>query len=366
MTTSTLNILSNLIRGDSELILREWTLRVLRIPSAREVDRPTLLDHMPMLIEELSTKLKRQEETAIDPADSNHCSEAHGTLRFQEGFDVVEVVAEYNVLREVLYDFAEQRGILLTGRAAGLVNRTIDHAIAFAVKAHATEKTLELQRRREEHFSFLVHDLKTPLAAIETAMMIVDAKYRDPLSPSTRLLDVVRRNARRLNAVVSKLLQDQANLQTQAAQLEKREFDLWPLVEDLIRDLRPLADTAATVIINEVPEELSMYADAHAISRVFQNLVSNAINYTQHGHIIIGARQLGSAIECWVEDSGQGIPQDRIEKIFEKLETDANREGGLGLGLAIVKEIVERHNGSVSVQSAVAKGSKFSFSIPLQ
>jgi signal transduction histidine kinase len=76
------------------------------------------------------------------------------------------------------------------------------------------------------------------------------------------------------------------------------------------------------------------------------------------------ARNPDPSIRCWVSDTGAGIPPERIGKIFEKLETDPDRKGGLGLGLAIVKEAVEAHGGEIEVQSGVNEGSTFRFSLP--
>jgi two-component system, OmpR family, phosphate regulon sensor histidine kinase PhoR len=365
MKTSTLTLLSDLIRENSDSIIRQWADRVTRMRTGKGIDTPRLIDHMPTLVEELASVLHSQEEMTIESTDSNDTSETHGTLRFKEGFDVVEVVAEYNVLREVLHEFADQQNVSLGGPLARLVNRKIDHAIAFAVKAYALEKTLELQRRREEHFSFVVHDLKTPLAAIETAISIINTKYKTPDELASRMLDLVQRNARRLHALICHTLQDGANLQTQFTRLEKREFDIWPLVENLIKDCAPLADAAKTHLINVVPEDLSINADAHAVCRIFQNLLSNAIKYTKGGQVIIGARKTSDGVELWVKDSGEGIAPEQLEKIFEKLETDHNgTDGGLGLGLAIVKDLVEGHGGEITVQSEVGKGSHFTISIP--
>ena len=97
----------------------------------------------------------------------------------------------------------------------------------------------------------------------------------------------------------------------------------------LIHDLHPVAGTASTQLINEIPEDLIAYADASLLRRVFQNLVANAIKYTPRGEVVIGARETGAegAIECWVSDNGAGIPEDRLEIIFDKLETDPEKRG---------------------------------------
>jgi signal transduction histidine kinase len=81
--------------------------------------------------------------------------------------------------------------------------------------------------------------------------------------------------------------------------------------------------------------------------------VANAIKYTPRGEVVIGARVTAAegALECWVSDNGAGIPADRLDSIFDKLETDPQKEGGTGLGLAIVKAFVEAHGGKVTVKA---------------
>jgi two-component system, OmpR family, phosphate regulon sensor histidine kinase PhoR len=101
---------------------------------------------------------------------------------------------------------------------------------------------------------------------------------------------------------------------------------------------------------------------------VFQNLIANAISYTPRGEVVIEARLSGDRCiaECFVRDNGQGIPEDRCQSVFDKHETDPEKQGGLGLGLAIVKTFVEAHDGEVSVASQVGVGSVFRFTIPGQ
>ena len=139
---------------------------------------------------------------------------------------------------------------------------------------------------------------------------------------------------------------------------------MWPLVEGLIRDLDPLAHTASTRLVNRV--DLAVYADAELLRRIFQNVIANAIAYTPRGEVVIGARQAGAQalFECWVSDNGEGIPKERLEKVFDKSDTDPQKDGGWGLGLAIVKSFVEAHDGVVAVESTEGLGSTFRFTLP--
>jgi signal transduction histidine kinase len=187
-------------------------------------------------------------------------------------------------------------------------------------------------------------------------------------SPDTaQMLKALRRGVQQLEGLVSKVLEENTNLQTEIGiKLERRELDLWPLVEALVHDLRPVAGTASTQLINQVTDDLVVYADAGLLRRIFQNLIANAIKYTPRGEIVVGARELGAdgAVECWISDNGAGIPEELLDKVFEKGETDPASEGGTGLGLAIVKTFTEAHGGKVTVESTEGAGSTFRFSLP--
>jgi signal transduction histidine kinase len=230
--------------------------------------------------------------------------------------------------------------------------------------------TVELQKRREEHLSFVIHDLRTPLQAISLATTMLERSLSDDskIELTETSLSTLRRNINRLDALIKRVLQEEANLQlTDSPKLEKREFDLWPLVESTIRDLDPIATDSHTTLINSVPSNMTIFADARLLGQVFQNLLSNAMKFTPNGEIIVGARQPDGdgAVQCWVQDTGAGIESERLDKIFEKLETDQQPgKRGVGLGLAIVKQIVELHCGTIAVESRVGEGSTFTFEIP--
>jgi signal transduction histidine kinase len=177
----------------------------------------------------------------------------------------------------------------------------------------------------------------------------------------------LKRNVQHLESLVGKVLEESANIETEVGvKLQRRQFDLWPVVEALIHDLHPVAETGSTQLINAVPEELVVYADAGLVKRIFQNLIANAITYTPRGEVTIGA-QLSSeagAVECFVRDNGAGIAPEHRHSVFDKDQTDPDKEGGLGLGLAIVKTFVEAHGGAVTVDSELGVGSTFRFTLP--
>ena len=369
MIINELDKLAAFIKQERHALLTRWRQQVRELPSARHLDLPTLTDHIPDLLDELAAALKARSDQTIPEAVSEGSPPAHGLQRLQDGFDIEEVVAEYNILRGCIHDLADANGLNLKGKLFHIINRVLDHAIGLALQTYATQRALEVQRRREEYLAFVAHDLRTPLNAISLAGRVLELKLSDHASSPeiAQMLKALRRNAQQLEGLVGKILEESTNLQTEMGiTLERREFDLWPFVEALIHDLHPVAGTSSTQLINQVPDDLVVYADASLLRRVFQNLIANAIKYTPRGEIRIGARAPGpeGAVECWVSDNGAGIPEDLLEKIFDKGETDLEKAGGAGLGLAIVKAFTEVHGGKVTVESKEGAGSTFRFSLP--
>jgi two-component system, OmpR family, phosphate regulon sensor histidine kinase PhoR len=369
MSIENLSKLAALIRSERAALLARWREQVRQLPSAKHLDVPALNDHVPALVEELASAFQSVSDQSIPEALLEGSPPAHGMQRQHDGFDIVEVVAEYNILRDCIHDLAESHGVGLQGKAFHILNRVLDEAIGLAVQTFATQQALEVQRRREEYLAFVAHDLRTPLNAISLAAQALDLAFagQGDSAATAHMLKTLHRNVQHLEALVEKVLKESDHIRTECGvKLERRQFDLWPLVEALIHDLQPVAGTADTQLINKVPGDLTVYADASLLRRVFQNLVANAIQYAPRGEVVIGARETGGdgGLECWVSDNGAGIPANRLEKIFDKLEADSEKDDATGLGLAIVKSFVEAHGGTVTVESKEGAGSTFRFTLP--
>jgi two-component system, OmpR family, phosphate regulon sensor histidine kinase PhoR len=369
MGSENLEQLADLMNRDRDAVLARWRSQVRQLPSARHLDTPTLNDHVPDLLDELASAFKSESERTIQETVLERSPPEHGRQRYRDGFDIVEVVAEYNILRGCIYDLIESSGLTLEGRAFHILNRVLDNSIGLAVQTFATQQALEVQRRREEYLAFVAHDLRTPLNAISLAARLLDLTFagRRNNADAPRLFKTLQRNVDQIKSLSETVLKESGYLRGgPGAKLECRELQLWPLVESLVYDLAPLAEAANTRVINEIDEDLAVYADASALRRVLQNLLSNSIRHTPRGEVVVSARKEGpgGGIECQVTDNGAGIPKERLKTIFEKLETDSENEGGIGLGLSIVTTFVEAHGGKVSVESHEGVGSTFSFTLP--
>lgn len=369
MNTQNLDRLAALIKSERATLLARWREQVRKLPSAKHLDTPTLNDHVPALLDELATAFRCVADQTIPEALLEASPPIHGLERYEDGFDIVEVAAEYNILRGCIHDMAESNGLSLAGKAFHILNRVFDEAIGLAIQTFAAQQALEVQRRRDEYLAFVTHDLRTPLNAIALATGILELELsnRGDSTDTARILKTLRRNVGHLESLIDKVLKESAHVQTEAGiKLELRGFDLWPLVESAIQDVNPVADTAGTELVNRIPEELTIYADAGLLRRVFQNLLANAITYAPRGEVVVSAQETDAegSVECWVSDNGAGIPEERLENIFKKLETDPQKEGGTGLGLAIVKTFVEAQGGKVTVETKEGVGSTFRFTLP--
>src|SRR5437763_7951591 len=160
-----LNEMAALIRQQRHALLSSWRQQVKQLASARNLDTPTLNDHIPHLLDELADALNSSSEGGISEALAKGSPPVHGLERFREGYDIEEVVAEYNILRGCIHDLAQNNGLSLRGESFHIVNRVLDQAIGLAVKTYAAEQAFEVQKRREEYLAFVAHDLRTPLNA---------------------------------------------------------------------------------------------------------------------------------------------------------------------------------------------------------
>ena len=373
MMQTKLQALADLVRENSDVLMRGWRVQVRQLPSASHLDTPTLNDHIPDLLEELATAFEINPEQTIPETLAEASPTAHGVQRLKDAFDIEEVVAEYNILRGCIHDLATEHRIELQGRPFHALNRVFDNAIGQAVRTYAAQQAHEVQQRREEYLSFVAHDLRTPLFAISLTGRSLDRSLSgEALSADAqRILKSLRRNVKQLQDLIGKVLEENTNLlEDSGVKVELRWFDLWPLVEALLDDLETVASAAHAKVLNTVPDDLRVFADAGLLRRVFQNLIGNAIQYSPGGEVVVGAQVLPGEglIECWVSDNGKGVAADSLEKVFEKGESSGEdgTGSGLGLGLAIVKTFVEAHGGRVTVQSAVGLGSKFLFALPVQ
>ena len=212
------------------------------------------------------------------------------------------------------------------------------------------------------------HELKTPLTSLRLALHILLEESVGPLTPKqTELLLDARDNGERLLHMVNNLL-DLARLEGGGEHLELRPERPADLVRSALENFRPRADDKGVTVAAEVSEDLpEVDADAQRLRHALDNLLDNALAYTEAGgRIRVAAAAVGDTITFTVADTGIGIPAQHLGHVFERFfRIPGQSQGnGSGLGLAIVREIVEAHGGTVRCESRPGAGSTFLLTLP--
>ena len=363
----TVDHLAKVLQQCQEEIINEWRVQAGKLLRELNLDKPTITDHLPDVVAEITRDLALGREGTLSAEHTRGSPPVHGVQRFHDGLDVGEVVAEYNLLRVAFITVAERHDLYVVGEAARIINHRIDEAVRLAVMAFAAQQALIRKEQEDEHLAFIAHDLRTPLNAVSLIVQeLRPGTDQKTLADTNDLFDILGRNLQRVENLIKKVME--TNVQPSGAgssfQPERRTFELWPLVQRLIIDLRSVASNHAIEVANEIPRSLVAFADAGLVSQVFQNLLGNAFKYAAQGRVVVSASEGAEKITCVVKDNGAGIPLEMLSKVFDKLATDPHR-AGTGLGLTIVKQIVEAHGGTVSADSTHGAGATFTFTLPV-
>jgi PAS domain S-box-containing protein len=225
----------------------------------------------------------------------------------------------------------------------------------------------QVDRIKDALVATVSHELRTPLTSIIGYLELLGGPDAGLTEESARYIEVVRRNAGRLQRMVEELL-FLARVDAGGLSLERSEVDVVELARSAIGSAAPTAAAKDVTLEFDGAGSATTSADANRLGQVFDNLISNAIKFTPAGgNVTISVEAEGDSIVATVSDTGCGIPQAEQSRLFERFfRSSATRDvPGTGLGLTIVRAIVESHGGSISCRSDEGKGTTFTFSLPL-
>jgi two-component system phosphate regulon sensor histidine kinase PhoR len=232
-----------------------------------------------------------------------------------------------------------------------------------------------LEQVRQEFLSNVSHELRTPLTAILAFIETLEAGAIDDQEASHRFLAIIRRNAIRMQELIDDILELSA-IESGNVRVRAELVELAPIATDVIASLATNASAKGIIVTSAVARDAMVYADARRLEQMLTNLVENAIKFNrEHGTVTIrfergqgpGDSGTESRDKIVVADSGEGIPAQHVERLFERfyrVDRARSRElGGIGLGLAIVKHLARAHGGEVTVSSELGKGSTFTIEL---
>lgn len=235
----------------------------------------------------------------------------------------------------------------------------------------AFDKITELNRLKANFVGNMSHELRTPLAHLVGYTELLDDESLGPLTAEQhKAVDVLKKSHRRLGSLIDNLLFVSFD-RNETLPLELKTIPLNDFIDKVLQHAQKKAEANNLQLISEVPENLpSATIDTEKMHWAISQLTDNAVKFNQpKGEVLIKLEDHGTKISLGVEDTGIGIPEDKLQEIFEpfyQIDSSSTRKyGGAGLGLSLAKRIIESHGAELQVQSTVGEGTRFAFQLPV-
>lgn len=302
-----------------------------------------------------------------------------GLISFSVSYLLGFIILEFLIFREIdkiynLFDRLRKKELktidTFKSNPLNPLKKINDEIFSYAaLKQKEIDELKKIEAFRREFIADVSHELKTPIFAAQGFVhTLLDGAVKDK-NVRTRFLKRAAKSLDGLDMLVQDLL-TLSHIETGEIKMHFEYFDIKGLVTDIIDQFENKAEKKEIKIsfAPETPDLVTVYGDWQRINQVMNNLISNAIKYTNEaGEVEVGFRITKNDVTTYVKDTGEGIPSDDVKRIFERFyrvdKSRSREKGGTGLGLAIVKHILEEHKSKIEVKSTFGKGSEFSFKL---
>jgi signal transduction histidine kinase/ActR/RegA family two-component response regulator len=227
----------------------------------------------------------------------------------------------------------------------------------------------EVDRLKSVFIANMSHEIRTPLNSVLALSQLLRDGVAGGLTAGQRqYLEVIERNGQNLLRLINDIL-DLSRIEAGHLEMDTQSIDLAPHIRAIAAELAPLAMAKELELVVKIPESLpAVRCDVDRVRQILTNLIGNAIKFTESGTVQVAAEAKASALAVSVVDTGVGIPEADINKIFREFfqvdQTLARRQGGTGLGLAIASRLAQLMGGEIGVTSLVGHGSRFTLTLP--
>jgi signal transduction histidine kinase len=366
-------LLASAFAARKDAIIRQWEIALVQtLPAADALTLQNLRDSIPLILQEV------QEAFASDqPFTTRNLvegSKMHGESRFQENYNIRELVVEYRLLRRVIIEqISEELEEKLDTRHNIALNMAVDTALQSGIVIFTENLQQQIKAAAEiqsKYLSFLSHDL---LNHLNHAMLHVQLLARKLASipayaGSVAELESVKRAILQTTTGMERLLQSE-QLRKQPARHTTAPVDLNALLAEVAGQWMHEARSKGLEIYVDAPKDASAMSDLSLLTLVLHNLLGNAVKYSSTGKIQVTGRGTPDRDDiCWilsVSDQGPGISPDNLSHLFGAFQRgDTFGKSGVGLGLSIASEATRLLGGKLEVESETGKGSTFRLMLP--
>lgn len=318
----------------------------------------------------------RQELTERTMMDITYNGQSYRLLQFPNEGKIkrptddpsVPVIAAVTLLKDLGDEkrmLKALRFVIFIGIAAGIVLSVI---AGFFLAGRSLVPIRRSWDKQQQFVADASHELRTPTTVIQAQTELLFRHPRHTIEQESENIANVLKESKRMGKLIEDLL-TLARSDSDQLQIHSNTFPLGPLLEDIAQQFRYLAETKSITIRTDIQEGTVFRGDEGRIRQLIVILLDNALKYTPaDGTIELHCRKSSNLVHLVVRDSGCGIDQEHISRIFERFYrvniSRSRTEGGTGLGLSIAKWIVEAHDGDIRVQSELAKGTTFHITLP--
>ncbi|MEC4804166.1 MAG: sensor histidine kinase [Jaaginema sp. PMC 1079.18] len=373
-----------------------WKQRVRddrKIKSSQKLTESALGNSVPKFLDGIVNALSQKIDEPVN--EIAIASLEHGTHRFEQGFDIREVAREYRLLRETIFDVLAETLLELSAQEQQhtfrLIDAIIDEASADCFQQFVDKQLEDIDKVRKQqilnyqeisrllqlnqtNFSYLAHEIKNPLQSImgySELLLNQQQKSEENNSLSLNHIEQVLMSSRQLLQLVNDSLA-LARSQREEYNLNLQSFSLVSFLKNAIATIQPLADAKKLdlkLTCDRAPENIT--TDLTYLQQIVNNLLSNAVRYTDTGYIETIAETLeNEQYAIIIRDTGIGIDAEEYDDVFEPFTRASSniaavhRQGSTGLGLAIVKRLVTLLKGKIILESTLDRGSAFTVIFP--
>jgi signal transduction histidine kinase len=349
------------LRANKARVLTLWEARLReQVAAAGKEPRLILVDTLPALLDQLIEAFSPHHSRRMATQGSTVASEHGGERVRLTHFRLEDLITEYKILRQVLFEVLEEEGSL-SADERNVLNTSLDQALSEACTGYAlVQATL-----RDQLFAIIAHDLRNPLSAVQASARLILHKPASEEVP--RWAARIAENVSRVDHMVQDLL-DAMRVQSGARlELDIGEGDLVEVVRETVEHLQAEYGERFLLV---APEPIRGHFSADALRRALVNLATNAVKYgTPSRPITVTLRQEHGRALLSIHNHGAPIPAAKLESLFLAFQRVSTSEGrgkrGWGLGLAQARAVAEAHGGSIAVDSTPDRGTTFVIDIPL-
>jgi signal transduction histidine kinase len=361
--------LADMLRRRLDRIVLRWQEIVERyIPDADPLTAKQVRDSIPTVIERIAAALESGK-----PQETYELAEigtAHGVARFQQHYNIEELIIEYRLLRRVIFDeLLEAGGDRLSFLDAIPIDMGIDTALHRGVATfvhHLIDQLKAAAAAESKYLSFLSHDLRNNLNSVTLMLDMLSRTLivMPEFSEEARDVESLRQSIFETIEGMDRLLQAE-RLRKHEVKLKLGPVNLHNICADALAQVSRKAAAKGLRLENKVPPHAAAHSDRELVMLVLQNLLGNAVKFSSSGAISIDAVNQPLGWRIRVSDQGPGIPREQLGQLFEAFTRgETFGQPGVGLGLAIASHATRLLGSELTVESEPGRGSTFSFVLP--